>query len=201
MAGGGLSYADGDSMEKAVSCKTAHCDRCRLHGMAEWGLIAAWRMREGDDAGVGGVKRDCPHGGWSPFNWWYETALGRRACWNRSIVSIPGGGASSSWSDSRPRSRVSCSPGRGRSTISREPGQDTRAPPKALGRSVGSCRHSRPFVRRPATSPVIYLSVRIWPLPVSNDLHEDARSVIKCLRHRHEQRLSASRELSCLRHN
>lgn len=34
--------------------------------MIEWGLVLAWRMREEDDEGVGGVKRE--HGK-SPHRW------------------------------------------------------------------------------------------------------------------------------------
>ncbi|PWI15976.1 hypothetical protein DI272_18755 [Streptomyces sp. Act143] len=55
-----------------MACKSPDCERCRPHGMAEWGLVLAWQMRDADDEGIGGMKRDCPHGGRSPFNWWYE---------------------------------------------------------------------------------------------------------------------------------
>jgi hypothetical protein len=69
-----------------VSCSLADCALCRPHGMVEWGLLAAWHMREQDDEGIGGVKRPCPRGGWSPFNWW--CAARRRQ--NRAIVPIAG---------------------------------------------------------------------------------------------------------------
>jgi hypothetical protein len=64
----------------AVACKVAECETCRPHGMVEWGAVSAWRMREADDEGIGGVKQDCPRGGWSPFNWWREM---RRPPWRQ----------------------------------------------------------------------------------------------------------------------
>lgn len=63
-----------------MACRSTNCERCRPHGMVEWGAVRAWWMRDVDDEGIGGVKRPCPRGGWSPFNWWYET---RRPRWRQ----------------------------------------------------------------------------------------------------------------------
>ncbi|MFJ4467345.1 hypothetical protein ACIP2X_07540 [Streptomyces sp. NPDC089424] len=57
-----------------MACKASDCWTCRPYGMAEWSLVAAHWVREVDDEGIGGVKRPCPYGGWSPFNWRHETS-------------------------------------------------------------------------------------------------------------------------------
>ncbi|MFJ1560411.1 hypothetical protein [Streptomyces mirabilis] len=54
-----------------MACKVPDCELCRPLGIIEWTAVVAWRMREHDDEGIGGVKV-APADGRSPFHWWHK---------------------------------------------------------------------------------------------------------------------------------